>query len=433
VIADPDEQKEMPDMKQRTVWWACRVKWASVLAATVLLCSFGQPQDNAKIPTVAADAKQIKVGTIHPLTGPVAQDGLKNLAGAKLAVEEINAAGGIKSMGGAKLVLVSGDTKGKPDIGATEAERLIRDGVAAIIGAYQSSVVFVTTQVAERAKIPYLVDQGASDDIVNRGFKYTFRFSVGTEAAGRETVAAIKGLAREKDLPLKSLVVLHEDSLFGTSVAKSVEANAKTEGLQVKGIFPYNITAADLSSEVARASASGADVLVNTGYFADQLLVAKTLQQLQANFKLVIGGLGGGWSLDQFAKEGGAAAQYIVNVINNPNPNHRRYAELQAKLRAMNSDLTNQSAHSYTAVYLLADALERAGTTDHEKLRAALASSKFSNHIMTYGPIVFDQRGQNVNTSLLSTQVQQGRVVPIWPKDFAQAGFIVPPSWKDRK
>ena len=124
----------------------------------------------------AAPPKEILIGHLHPLTGGAAHIGLQFQRIMNYAVDEINAQGGIKSMGGAKIKLLPADHQGKLDVGIAETERLARDGVSMIVGAYYSSVGLVATQQAERLKVPFLVDIGVADEITERGLKYTFRF-----------------------------------------------------------------------------------------------------------------------------------------------------------------------------------------------------------------------------------------------------------------
>ena len=118
----------------------------SALLAAVLAGPAFAPQ--------AAAADDIKVGILLPLSGPIAPIGQNNRRGHVLAIEDINAAGGIKSLGGAKLVIVDGDTQGNPRVGIQEAEKLARQGVVAILGAYQSNVTFPSTQTAEKLGVP---------------------------------------------------------------------------------------------------------------------------------------------------------------------------------------------------------------------------------------------------------------------------------------
>ena len=145
-----------------------------------------------------AQAKAVKVGVLHPVTGALAYSGQQCRMGALMAIEDINAAGGIKSLGGAKIEAVLGDAQSKPEVGVAEIERLQADGVSAVVGAYASAICLATTQAAAKYDLPHVVDIGVADSIVERGLPNTFRFG-----PGYKTVA---DLAIEN---LNSLLQLH--------------------------------------------------------------------------------------------------------------------------------------------------------------------------------------------------------------------------------
>jgi len=149
-------------------------------------------------PALAAD---VVIGNILPLSGPVAPIGKVGREIREMAVEEINAAGGIKSMGGAKLKMIYADSRGDPKVAMTEAERLItKDKVVCITGAYQSAVTYPSTEVAERYKVPYLVPVSVRDAITERGFKYTFRVAAKASWYARDQINFIKALGERTGL-----------------------------------------------------------------------------------------------------------------------------------------------------------------------------------------------------------------------------------------
>ena len=130
-------------------------------------------------PLVAgAQPKTVKVGVLHPVTGALAYSGQQCRLGAQMAIEDINAAGGIKSLGGAKLEALLGDAQSQPQAGAAEVEKMNEAGVSAIVGAFASAICLATTQAAAKYNLPHVVDVGVADQIVERGLKNTFRLSL---------------------------------------------------------------------------------------------------------------------------------------------------------------------------------------------------------------------------------------------------------------
>jgi len=174
------------------------------------------------MPTNPAQAQEeIPVGILLPLSGSVAPIGINNRRGHELAIDEINAAGGIKSLGGAKLVMIDGDTQGNPNVGMSEVEKLGQRGVVAIMGAYQSGVTFPTTQISERLGIPFIDPVAIADSITEgRGFKNIFKVSPLASWYARDQIRFLVDTSKAAGSPAKSVVLLHEDTLFGTSTAE---------------------------------------------------------------------------------------------------------------------------------------------------------------------------------------------------------------------
>ncbi len=166
---------------------------------------------------VGAQPKEILVGSIHPLTGPLAPDGASVANGCQLAIEQKNAGGGIKSLGGARLKLVNADHQFKPQVGAAEAERLIREGAVALLGAFASAVAMQTTQIAEKHGTPHIVTVAVADEITERGFKTTFRVQPNATDMAVQTVKYVREVCTLKGLPFKTVAVIHENT-FGTAL-----------------------------------------------------------------------------------------------------------------------------------------------------------------------------------------------------------------------
>src|SRR5262245_23019216 len=162
---------------------------------------------------IAAD--DVKIGILLPLSGPVAPIGQNNRRGHELAIEEINAAGGIKSLGGAKLVMIDGDTQGNPNVGIQETEKLATQGVAAILGAYQSSVTFPVTQITEKNGVPFIDPVAIADTITEgRGFKFIFKVAPQASWYARDQMKFVQWLGEKSGKPIKRIVLIYEDTLF---------------------------------------------------------------------------------------------------------------------------------------------------------------------------------------------------------------------------
>jgi branched-chain amino acid transport system substrate-binding protein len=374
-----------------------------------------------------ADPKEILIGHIHPLSGALGFDGQELKKGMMLAVKEINDAGGIKSLGGAKLKLLDADSEGKPELAVSAVERFNREGVVAVMGAYQSAVTLVATQQAEKLQIPYVVTVAVADEVTSRGFKYTFRVQPSAEQMASQTVKYVSEIAKATGQTVKTIAYLHDDTAFGTSLAGHVKKYAPNYGMEVIVDVAYSPRAADVSTEVGKIKAAGADVVMDTGYFGDGVRVLKTMRDVRIKSKGIIGCGNGAFSHPKFVEELGKLTENVMdgNYCANPRSPLTKKAFANYKA-AYGTEMGPSTVFSYQPVYVLADALERAKSTDREAVREALSKTNLAEHILPQGPIVFGPDGQNKNAQAAMMQILGGKIVTVWPETYAEGKYIFP-------
>ena len=191
------------------------------------------------VPTLLrAQAKALKIGLVYPMTGFAAYSGGQQRIGAMLAIDEVNAAGGIKSLGGTKLEAVLGDSQSKPDVGVSVVEKLHEEGVTAYIGTMISSIALPATQAA-KYNTPFMIDVAVSDNIVNRGLKNVFRLAPGYNKCVEDAVVALESVNKTAGSPVKSAVLVHEESEFGTGTAKLLGTRLPGIGIEVKEVMKH--------------------------------------------------------------------------------------------------------------------------------------------------------------------------------------------------
>jgi branched-chain amino acid transport system substrate-binding protein len=387
-----------------------------------------------------AQQNEVLIGSVLPLTGPIAPIGATNRQGIEYAVDEINAAGGIKLLNGAKLRIIDGDHEGKPERAISETERLIRQGVHVLFGAYQVASTVPSTQVAERFKVPYLVPVTAPDVVVERGFKYVFKISPKSSWYARDQVRFLQDIAKKTNRPVKKVALVHEATLYGQSVSGYQREYLKKAGIEIVADISYTTNAPDLTSEISRLKAAQPDAVLATSYIADAILITRTMAELQLDTDGLIGasaghidpayiaGLGrrsefsmtpGEWNPD--LKKGSSTLSQAVNE------------GFKKKYRI---DMNGHAAENYVAVYVLKDAIERAGSLDRQKLRDALAATNFAGerNILPYERIEFDLAGQNKHAQLVMLQVREQRFRTVWPSQFSTLEPAWPvPRWAQRK
>ena len=372
-----------------------------------------------------AQAASIKIGVLQPVTGALAFDGALGKIGADAAFKEINDNGGIKALGGAKLEMVFGDARSTPDGGTQEVERMAGEGVAAIIGGFASPICLAATQASARYDIPYLVDVGVSDQVVSRGLANTFRFAPGFGMASKQAIENLIKLNDGAGKPAKTVVLVHEDGLFGTGLATLMQTELPKAGFEILDTIAHPTPARDMSNVALQIRAKNPDLVIPSSYYGEFVLLARTMQQQRIKPKGVYCVLNGAASNYRFVKEFPEAAQYVMDCNHWYDPRKPSALALKKAVEADGKFFTYNVALNYSNVLLLADAIERAASADRKAITAAIASSTFAGHIMPYGPTQF-VGGQNTGAAPVNTQVQDGAIKVIFPTDFADAKPVFP-------
>jgi len=399
---------------------------------------------------VAAD-QEIRIGAAYPLSGNIAATGLDCLHGAELAVDIINGkypdlnlplakTEGLPNLGGAKLKLVVADTKGEPRNGQSEAERLVtQEKVVAMIGAYQSSVTKTASQATERLKIPYVCSDSSSPTLTERGLKYFFRVSPHDAIFARDQFNFLRDLEKAKKQKVHTVAVMYENTEFGSNVGKQVLKLAPEYGYRVVADISYAANATDVTSEVGRLIKANPDVLMHASYITDAILFTKTYKEMGFNPKGIM----------TFA--GYIEPGYLPAVKGDGNfmvirstfaLDLAKRKPLVAKVNALfkkkyGIDMSENAARSFTAPFVLADAINRAKTTEAEAVVKALLSTDIPGDQVIYPwmGIKFDpQSHQNIYAQGILVQIQDQNYVTVWPFDSAAKDVIWPfPAWKSRK
>lgn len=368
----------------------------------------------------AQSAAPIKVGILHPVTGALAYSGQQCRLGAVLAIEDINQAGGIKSMGGAKLEALLGDAQSRPEAGSAEVEKMNSAGVSAIVGAYASAICLATTQTAAKYGLPHVVDVGVADQIVERGLKNTFRFGPGYRSCTERAITDLVALNDAAGKPAKTVMIVHEDSLFGTGTAALLSKALPEHGFEVKEVLKHPNPTRDFNNIVLRMRSVNPDIVIPANYYNEYALLLRAMKQQKVNPKAIYSVLGGAASSYKFLKEFPDVANGIIDCNHWFNPKDARVAPLKARVEAKGAFFSYEVFMTYTSVFLLADALERAKSADRAAITEALAASTFSDHLMPYGPTKFVD-GQNTGAQPLVTQVIGGDIKVIVPPEYRQA------------
>lgn len=394
----------------------------TVSRRATLYAALGSPFVLRSAMAQSGGSAPIPLGALYPFSGGLALLGDESFRGLELAVEERNAAGGVL---GRPVRLAKGDAVDQNQaIG--EIRRLTSvERVAAVFGTYASPLVFAASQVTELAGTPYFELGAISDPITERGFKYLFRSCPIASSFGIATVDGVNdGLAPLWKVDPRSLklAILHEDALYGSTVSGFQVARCKELGLNVVEKLSYSATTVDLSSVVQRLRGAGADVVLHTGYQNDIVLFFRQMKQVGWKPRMIVGS-GGGHSLQDTAKAVGPDydgtvnadfTQYAVNAAYAPGAQEVQ-AAYEKKYGA--KPRSGHSLANYMGGKLFMDVMQRAGSLDKDKLRAAVLATDVTDGTTATGwGAKFDDKGQNTRAKPVLLQWQDGNQVTVFPE-----------------
>jgi branched-chain amino acid transport system substrate-binding protein len=287
-----------------------------------------------------AQAAAVKIGVLHPVSGALSYSGQQGRIGAVMAIEEVNSAGGIKALGGVKIEPLLGDAQSTPEGGNAEVEKMNAAGVAAIVGGYASSICLSARQTAARYDLPYIVDVGVVDSIVTRGLKNTFRFGPGFGVIAKTALDNLVTLNDQAGKPAKSVMIVHEDSAFGSGLANLLNAQLPGRGFQILETVPHPTPTRDFNNVVLKIKAQNPDLVIPANYYNEYVLLARTMQQQRVRPKGIYSVLGGAASSYKFVKEFPEASQYIMDCNHWFDPNNPKALALKKKIEAKNEFYT---------------------------------------------------------------------------------------------
>ena len=411
-------------MKERRIG---RKVYVCVLAFA-FVCSMAFLADRPAL----AQPKVVKVGHILPLSGPSASVGQQNRYAQDMAIEEINAAGGIKSLGGAKITMLYSDSESKPEKGVAEAERLINtEKVHVLTGCWNSAVTYPTTAVAERYGTPFIVPVSVADKITEQGFKTVFRIAAKDSWWTRDQFVFLSDLQKEFNAKVSTLAFVYENGDWGKGFAGGWKKLAEKGGYKVVLDEPYPSTATDMSPLVQKIKRANPDVLLLVSNAADAILITNTMAEYKVKPKAIIAS-GGGHADPSFLKAAGKNARYILDIVEwETDVNKPGAKEINQKFKSKYGyNLAGESVDAYIAMHVMADALERAKSLDPKAIRDALAKTKLTKGpamIAAYDAIEFDETGQNKYAALVMVQINDiGKGmerISVWPKGARRAAY----------
>ncbi|MFW6421951.1 MAG: ABC transporter substrate-binding protein, partial [Candidatus Bipolaricaulota bacterium] len=395
---------------------------------------------------------EVEIGVIYPLSGSIADTGERCKAAIEAALDVVNnshpdidlpsaESEGIESLGGAKLEAVYGDHESEPSIGKSETERLItQENVVAMVGAYNSAVTKPASFVAERYGVPFISGASSSAELTERGLQYFFRLAVTDRQDAKEFLHNLDELREEEDAEIDTVGLVYENTEFGQHAAMSVkEANEeRSHSYDIVADVAYEYGATNLDSTVMKLKDADPDVVIAASLLNDYILLVETFKELDWVPNGMFAFCGGFQDPKSIERLGEDADYFSGSSILPP-----ELIEVTPVLQESNEIYKEHSPGGvgfdgvmmeiFEVPIVIADALERAGTTESEALTEALRETDIETDLNVGGGIKFDHKGQNTMAKSAMVQVQDGEYVTVLPPDISQGEIIWPiPSWSER-
>jgi branched-chain amino acid transport system substrate-binding protein len=385
--------------------------------------------------------EDVKIGLIMPLTGNSANAGQQAKSAVELAAEIVNGTHpefanlplasslGLPNLKGAKLKIITADNQGNPAIGQKQTARLItEEQVAALQGAYLSSVTLAGSAIAEQYGVPWMVGESVAVNITKRGFKWTFRVTPNASDYARSYMEFLRGL-KQTGHPINSVGIVYENTDYGTSVAASIRDAAREAHLPISADLPYSANTTDVTSQVLQLRDKKPDAVVFASYTSDIIRYMKALKNFDYRPPVIIGD-DSGFSDPAFISNVGKIAQ---GVLDRSAWEKGKPGSVTAKINDMfkartGYELDDTSARNMQALFVLADAINRAGSTKPDAIQQALQQTdlKPEQLMMGYRGVKFDSTGQNALAATYLIQLQGASYVVVWPEKSATAKLIYP-------
>lgn len=369
----------------------------------------------------------IKIGAPYPLSGDWAEQGQNCLNGMKLAVGQINAAGGVRGLDGRKLEIVSVDTGSvDPNRAQSVTDRLAADqGVSAVVGSFLSALTLTASTATERREVP-MVTQSLIDDIVERGYRYVFKLPPNTSSTGTEAVNYYLEIAEAQGTTVERAAVVGSNDAATAAQSETLRDQARERGIEVGAFVSFPPGLEDASAIVNQISDAEPDAVFAGGPVADIALLVKGLRARGIDAPIVGSG-GTGFLTQGLAEALGEQVNGIMSISAwNGDMKLQGAAEAERSWQEEYDQpfMPNEAGTSYVAVYLLKEAMERAGSSEPQVLRDALAEIEVSSGpAAAYPPggIKFDETGMNERVVPIMIQWQEGLPKTVWPEDLAAA------------
>jgi branched-chain amino acid transport system substrate-binding protein len=415
-MTDKSQKDDHTGMTRRR--FAARAGAAALLAGT------------APATTARAQAAALKVGVLLPRSGAQAGIGQDCQRGVEIAPAIF------KELGLPELAIMNADTETNVEVARARAEKLINDGAQLLVGAFDSGQSTAIAQVAEQKGIPFVINIAAAPPITEQGYKFVFRNFPTAPMILADAFANQKEIFEGAGKSPKSVVFMHANDTFGTSMQQGISAVFPKFDMPYKIVeqFAYDATARDLSVEVTKAKATGAEALLMVSRLNDAILLTREMVK-QRWSPMAVFSMGPGWYEDQYLKTLGKLSDGPMSFVPWYDPNKKMSKQLEAALAKAYPGINLNTNHIFTfeALLVAADAYKRAGSADPKALADAIRSTNITDNVSVGPGIQFNAKGQNDKLKNAGIQNRGGKLLTVAPKVASNAKAELPMAPYDKR
>lgn len=400
--------------------------------------------------SAAASGNTVKIGVLLPLSGATSYYGGVQLDGIEFCADYVNKNGGIKSLDGAQIELVVQDSASDPETGVSAFEKLVEEGVVAVIGPYNSTVAAATAPLAIQYKIPYVIVNATSENFMGTANKYVYRTNTGSTDGDNMWTLIIDYLNTVRpDNPTDKIAIVYDSGDWGTAAVSTWRSNAEAMGYEVVVDEAVSESSTDLSTLVNKIKDADADLVITACFSAATNLLAKQMADYECTAK--IAGLGGGVGDTEFIENCGEAANgtlYSAPWIPSYGGASSDAQTLADEFKTTYGyDMTMEPCWGWLGMATIVNALESAGKADTEAVSDALyaldvGKDDWSLWFSGYEGVKFDTEGKkddrfpdgvryNNNMMLGDTdgmvlvQVQDGKWTIVYPQTYTDGKDVI--------
>jgi branched-chain amino acid transport system substrate-binding protein len=379
--------------------------------------------DDSNTGNSGKSAKEVIIGSNHPLSGSLAATGTGMSNAIKLAAKRKNEEGGIESLGGAKVKVIEKDNQGKQELGGQVSEELLNEGAHVLTGCYSSPVTTAATQVAERQGVPFVISIAAADDILQgRGFNYVYRPQPPARKMAADYAELVPKVIRNNGGTVDTAGLFYVNNSYGQAIRDSLTKELPKQNVEIVAKTAIELGASNANTQVSKLKQADPDTIIATTYVAGGVLLSKSLQNQSYRPPHLTACASATFTDDDSIADIGKFANGVMDNNYALNPTVDKTAKVRKQFtNNYDQEFSSSIGMAYTSAEVAIEAIEQAGSTNHDDINKALQNLRYKDHISAMGPIEFKKNGENKNALAAVNQVQNRSVKVVYPEKFAEA------------